>query len=278
MSLLILLRERLKTVATIKKTTNAMRLISMSTHSRLRAKKTHLDAYHHEIQRVSTLLGAKKGTAPELAELQNGHELILLIGSQKGLCGTFNSALFHFFEKHRQEHSSTSIIAVGKHAHDYLTAKKLSSIAAFDQFSAQNFISICNKLCDMILTQRTLTKLVIYSNYPQTFFLQRPIITKKNIVHETGAPIALTQEIPDIILEQPLTQIQQSLNKLALQTLLQKVLFESLLAEQSARFLSMYTATQNADKVIQEMKLEYNKLRQTKVTNELMDLASGIFS
>src|SRR5262245_56347198 len=93
---LIILRQRIRAVETIKKITHAMRLISMSTHSRLKHNKIHLENYKNAFQalwrRIAPLI-------PELEKDSNkGRTLLIVVGSQKGLCGTFNSTLFKFFE------------------------------------------------------------------------------------------------------------------------------------------------------------------------------------
>ena len=92
MAQLIQMRQRIKAIQTIKKITHAMRLISMSTHSRLRTKAPQIEQYQQE---VATMFKKVQYAAPEWKnefihpETKN-RPLIILAGSQKGLCGNFN--------------------------------------------------------------------------------------------------------------------------------------------------------------------------------------------
>ena len=105
MAQLIQMRQRIKAIQTIKKITHAMRLISMSMHSRLRNRAPILKTYQDE---VSAMFGKVRFAAPEwksaLMHPQGDPEsnpLVILIASQKGLCGNFNSSLFKAFQGHQ---------------------------------------------------------------------------------------------------------------------------------------------------------------------------------
>src|SRR3990167_7397613 len=102
MSLLIRLRHRLKTIETIKKVTHAMRLIAMSNHSSLKHKEQALEIYQKTISslllRIQTVAPEKSNFFVNVDQSQATKNLIILAGSQKGLCGNFNAALFQFFD------------------------------------------------------------------------------------------------------------------------------------------------------------------------------------
>ena len=103
MSQLIQMRNRIKAIETIEKITHAMQLISMSTHARLRERKTHIEEYQNTI---ATLFKKVASQVPDWhnpvlmpSSSRDELPLIILIGSQKGLCGTFNLNLFSRFER-----------------------------------------------------------------------------------------------------------------------------------------------------------------------------------
>src|SRR5690242_2309903 len=103
MAQLIQMRQRLKAIATIEKITHAMQLISMSSHFRLRDKKAKIEAYQETLKRaflrVIKHVPAWHNSLLSPTSPRESHPLIILIGSQKGLCGTFNIHLFENFEK-----------------------------------------------------------------------------------------------------------------------------------------------------------------------------------
>src|SRR5579872_3982064 len=153
MSKLIQMRNRIQTIETIRKVTDAMRIISMSAHSRLKAKQDALDNYLHTL---SILLAKVQQATPSWSNerlmptsIHNNNPLIILIGSQKGLCGGFNSHLLKFFDGYLKEYPSAHyhFVAVGKKAVDYMQAHHSDAILkTYPTLTAQKFLIIAQQL------------------------------------------------------------------------------------------------------------------------------------
>ena len=281
MAQLIQMRQRIKAIETIKKITHAMRLIAMSTHLRLRTKKSHIDHYMHE---MSTLFYALYRTQEQWHHpLLNspslpGNSLLILVGSQKGLCGNFNTELYAFFEQELVKHNrqQLQIITVGKKITEYVQ-KKYSIIKEFNEFNINTLQNITHALIAYILDpEQHYSSVTVYNNYSKTFFVQKPQRT-------TLIPLSTTTQqepnalLVDYIWEQPVDQIMDFLIKQILQNTLYYLLFQSLTAEQASRFIAMDNSTRNAGTLLDTMRLNYNKLRQGKITRELTDLAGSFF-
>lgn len=289
MSLLIALRQRIKVVETIKKTTNAMRLISMSTHSRLRQKKSFLDTYQQEIARLTALVKHMATSTLHInSTLENkNQELIIVIGSQKGLCGNFNSSLAKFFEETMLPlNQNQTVVAIGKQIIDFLKARNVEIYTRYPYFSSQNFVAIAHELADKILTNFSYRQVTVVSNHPKTFFIR---LIQKTIVFPVQETVSVPQQVSEPIIAQPITydptmylwektpeEMLEYLTSLYIKAHLEMILFESLLAEQAARFITMDASTHNADNLLVTMRLNYNKLRQTVITRELTDLTSSL--
>lgn len=259
MSHFILLRQRIKVIETIKKTTGAMRLISMSLHSRLRNQKSSLEAYAHEIRRIKeTVVQEAIGSKiPEVEQTSNAPvRLVLLIGSQKGLCGAFNENLFRFFEKEYTLTGTEQIVTVGKYATEYIKKQGIKPLRTFDQFGISNFVAIAEQLKKLFLERSQQAR--IFSNSAPTFFSQKP------------------KEHSLVSLQASHAELLNYLASLELKSTFLHILHESLLAEQAARFVSMDLAYRNADEVLNQTRLDYNKTRQAYVTRELIELSGGM--
>lgn len=278
MSQLILMRQRISAIETIKKITHAMQLISMSTHSRLRQKKIYIEQYQHAINEIAcSLQRYSEGRNGSLFSSPRGEQkIIIIVGSQKGLCGTFNANLYRFFKKHAHIDERTKIIIVGKLAADFFSYQGISPDIAYTNFSLTNYATLAITLTQNILADlEQLQQVTVYNMYQKSFFLQEPqeIIlfpltsSKKGEKCLQTSEEYLWEENPELIL-----QFTQELN---LQATILEALFDSLLAEQAARFISMESATRNAETLLNDMKLEYNKTRQAKITLELTDLVAG---
>ena len=280
MSQLIQMRQRIKAVETIKKITHAMRLISMSSHSRIRSKKSNFELYQREIQ---SLFFHLKGTVdtwsntilyPESSQTQRN--LIILVGSQKGLCGNFNSQIFSFFEKNinSKDLQRSDLCIIGSKAYEYAESLEKKPVLIFKEFTSLTVNSIALSITNHIFNASpSYTSVTIFGNYPKSFFAQRPQKIPL-IPFEIKADAQSSQDeyLQDYLWEQDPVALLTDFAEKLLTIRIQNVLFDSLIAEQAARFIAMDNSTRNASTLLDTMKLQYNKLRQAKITRELTDL------
>jgi len=274
MEQLIVIKQRIKTVETIRKVTHAMRLVSMSTHSRLLEKKKELESYKVASTKI---IDAAKPHLAAPAPSPLSHELFILISSHKGLCGTFNSSLARFFERqvpHLPSHAH--YIGIGTFAINYLEKRKVDQQASYPIVSASNFVTIPAALADQISSSPiTYNKITVFSMKEKSFFVQVP----QEVVIYPHASEASKIHPVDVIkyrYEQAPKALNEAVQRLVLTVSLQELLFQSLLAEQAARFISMDSSTRNADSLITTMKLGYNKVRQASITRELTELSATL--
>lgn len=274
MSQLTLMRHHIKAVQTIRKITQAMRLISMSTHSRIKQLQTPLHTYQKTI--LQLFVRAHSSTDVILPEesVNMGKHLFILIGSQKGLCGSFNTSLFSLFEKTTEQIPSYSIITVGKRATSYIQKNKpIELLAFYNTFGLHNALAIAQNLMqEIIQSQHNYCKVSIVYNSAPSFFAQKPIVQQliPTTLHNQEAVNSRTS----YDWEQPPQEVIAFLKQQYVLSQLQHTLFQSLLAEHAARFISMDSSTRNANTMLEELQLTYNKLRQAKITRELTELSS----
>lgn len=280
MAQLIQIRQRIKAIETIKKITHAMRLISMSSHTRLSNKKNAIEQY--KTTTTDLLQNAYKAHPSwnsfilQPTKKINPRNLIILIGSQKGLCGNFNTMLFSFFEERmlHQLDKSFQGITVGKKAETFLAAKKgLSIMNHYVNLNSTTISTITSQLVNIIITAHPhFSSITIFSNVLKTFFAQQPQVTQliPFITDPTNDKKTFSyhwEQSPEIIFKY--------LTHEYLYARLYYLLYESLLAEQATRFIAMDNSTRNAEQLLDNMNLMYNKLRQTKITRELTELMTS---
>ena len=280
MTQLIHMRQRIKAIDTIKKVTHAMRLISMSTHSQLKGKERSLYTYTQAIKQLFQFVKQQTPTwANSVIEpnpLQPTKTLVLLVGSQKGLCGNFNTALFKLFDSSFStfQENNTVYGAVGKKAINFFQNKKDISIPlSFSDFSSSHLSEITHGITAHIMTGNY-TRVLFVSNVIKTFFIQKPRISQLIPLETLTEP--LQQPPGEYRWKQNPQQLLDILLHQYLEASIHNILFQSLLAEQAARFISMDNSTRNAKKLLEETTIQYNKFRQTKITREISELASSI--
>ncbi len=279
MSQLIHMRQRIKAVETIKKITSAMRLISRSFHTKLDKQKKPLAEYR---QALCNLLGYVKTLSPEWQHSRffpdastTKKELFILIGGQKGLCGNFNTGIFYWIDKHRARltDSDATVLSVGKKINDYLKKRTVSVDYAFQEVKTSNINVITQEIFNIFMHgSQFYTDVTIISNTSKSFFAYETHTTVliPFIPCEQSDQNAVFQ---DYQWEHSPEEVLQLLAENILKISIRRAIFESLHAEQSARFISMDNATRNANKFLDSMKLHYNKARQAKITKELTELS-----
>jgi len=283
MAQLIQMRQRIKAIETIKKITHAMRLISMSMHSRLRHRAPLLENYQKEVSlmfdKVRFAATDWKNVIMQPDASPESNQLVILIGSQKGLCGNFNTSLFQLFQETFPEATlaDINIITVGKHAVDYMNKRSAGRmVKTFSDFSSARLGIIAGRIVNSIAhAKKPYSSVVVVANALETFFIQRP---------QTTTVLPLKKEFPektDLTPKEAYTWEQsphEILDDLALQYLtahIHHLLFQSLLSEQASRFLSMDNSTRNAKQLLEDTQLLYNKMRQAKITRELTELSAS---
>jgi len=277
MSQLIQLKQRIKAIAAIKKITQTMRLISMSSHSKLKKQSDALQLFRKEVKPLLCALkqNAQESEGPSHAKHKN---LFIIFASEKGLCGNFNSTMFHYFNQHLTPNAleNSHVISVGKKATGYLAQRNILPLIEFDKVLPNKLETMAQDLYEKIShIHKHYDSIICLSSAPKTFFVQE---AKKTII------IPIQQDPCDLennitLDEYHWTQDRESVTKSMFQILLKTnillVLTNSMLAEQSSRFISMDNATRSAENLLKSMKLSFNKLRQAKITRELIELISG---
>lgn len=267
MSQLIQLKQRLKAIETIKKITNAMRVISMSMHSKLGNKLEFLENYKNQLNEI-TFIVKKSCKNITTQNINNKKKLIIIIGSDKGLCGPFNSGILKLIKS--ENLNNFDILTIGKKITDNLK-NKFKIVADFQSLSYKNLNKITSSIFTLI-EQDNYSEITCINTKPKNFFSQVP---QKNIIfpveNELQGQGINTEEY---IWEETPEQIYESLKKEYLKFSISYSLFESLFAEQAARFQSMDNATRSAEKILEDMQIQYSKLRQAKITQEINELTS----
>jgi len=282
MSELVQMRQRIKAIETIQKITHAMRLIAMSAHSRLKRTETGLKKYINSIDILfSTIYKLYPDWHNPIMNPKNNHTkiLVILVGSQKGLCGTFNTNLFAYFTQQMARHAESTFdsIAIGKKAIDFLARNHthIHVIKHYNNFNTHTIFPIAHTITELITNAPIpYSSVIVFSNELKSFFIQKPIRT--NLIPLVTAVTEVSPPVEGYVWEHEPQLVLDTLAYQYLEAHIQHLLFNSLYAEQAARFLSMDMATRNAVSLLDNSKLMYNKLRQAKITNELTELTGSL--
>lgn len=288
MAQLSILKQKLNSIKTTKKITHAIRLISMSFYSRLEKQQADLKTYQKTMKTLFAQLITQfpewenKKLFPQ--DVLDSTPLVIIVSSAKGLCGSFNTNLFRYFEQTflLEKNQKPDFIAIGQKAtnfiEEFLEEKKIAGniIHTEKELKTSNFDSIAKHVSDTIITsEKIYSSVSFYHNFLKNFFAQKPQKTTL-IPFEPEQNSEETPELEDLIWEQNKTKTLNYLATMVIKSSTLDILFQSLISENAARFLAMDSSTTNAEKFIERLTLQYNKSRQALITREVAELSSNL--
>lgn len=279
MSQLIQLKQRIKAISAIKKITQTMRLISMSTHSKLKKQSEAFESLRTEFKPLLCAMSAESSQLQQSNLVKKYKNLYVIFASEKGLCGTFNTTMFNFFNSQLTPAAleNSHVIAIGKKASQYLVQHNIKPLAEFDKVLPNKLEKVGHDLYDKIVEiHHDYENVICFSSFAKTFFVQEARATTLIPIKTDPCNVQNSNiNLNDYDWPQDKESVTKSLFFMLLKINILSLLINSMLSEQSARFLSMDNATRSAENLQKSMKLAFNKMRQAKITRELIELISG---
>ena len=278
------IRRRIHSVGSTAQITKAMQMVAASKMRRAqetaRAGRPFVQLMYRFQREATTQL--REFNHPLTAVRPVRKRAVILIASDKGLCGALNSNLFRVAAQFDPQ--STVFLAVGRKAAQFVANTHRQLIAEFTYSDAPSFAEarvIAAFARDLFLKKEVDEVRVLGTRFINTLTQEPdnleflPVSEIKGIKipgAESEAELAARKESvfepnPEVVLGYLLSQY--------LNFFVYQLLLDARASEQSARMVSMKNATDNAESLIDDLTLEYNKLRQGNITRELLEIAGG---
>ncbi len=268
-------RQKIKSVTNVKKITKAMQMVAAVKMRKAQEKAKRGEEYRENLKRVIEKLA--RGIDRSYSKLfwdQPGRPLIILISSNKGLCGSFNTNLFRYLILNFKI-KEYDFVCIGKKG--VLAVHALGGNILAD-FSSRNPLasvpSIYNFVLERFLSGKSSKVYLVYNKFISTF--------KHEPVSEILLPIPKffesknREESPQQYLIEPSPKVfLEELLGFYIEDRIRAAILSSEAGEYSARMLAMKNATENAGELIYHLTLVRNKLRQEKITYELLDMVTA---
>jgi F-type H+-transporting ATPase subunit gamma len=273
------IRRRIGAVRNIKQITRAMQFVAASKLKRAQDSTLASRPYSASIDEVLADLASVLGGEdhPLLATREGGTRLIVLMTSDRGLAGALNANTIRFAAKEITEHpGDVTLVTVGRKGRDAMRRARAPIMAHFGAFgdrpSFADVTPLARLVVDEYLAERVNRVDIVHSAFISTL-AQRPRL-------ETLLPIEPNEDTAGIPGNQfifepnPGAVLRQLLPRYVATRLYQAVL-ESKASEESSRMVAMKNATENAEDLIEDLTLSYNKARQTNITREMIEISTG---
>lgn len=285
------IRKRIRSVKSSQKITKAMKLVAASKLRRAQESITAARPYAVELgstlRRLSTRVGTTEtGQAvhPLLEVREPKRVLLVVITSDRGLCGAFNATILRRAERFVRENEGKfeklEVATIGKKAREYFARRKIATTrdfpGVFEQLNYMRAQEISKGLVEEFVAQDLDAVFLLYNEFKsaisQKVVVQELLpVTQAELPEESGQPKA---EI-DYLYEPSKDGVLEHLMPRYVTTLVWRALLESWASEQGARMTAMDSASKNAKELADKLTLSYNRTRQAAITRELMEIISG---
>jgi F-type H+-transporting ATPase subunit gamma len=278
------IRRRIVSVKNTQQITNAMKMVSAAKLQRAQERVLATRPYAERMGFIVEHLQARvRPTAhPLLTPRDEGKTLLLLITSDRGLCGGFNTNVERLaLEQLRQlsTNGEVDIIAVGKKGRDYLAYRQFPLQEVYIELFLRQVVyeqaqEVADKLIHAFLEGTYRQVLVVYNRF-RSAMSQQPTILRLLPMSTLEDAEADPEEPFDYLYEPSAPEVLDSLLRKQVEMQLFQIFQESFAGEHGARMTAMDSATTNATEMIGSLTLTFNRARQAAITKELIEVVSG---
>jgi len=284
--------HRRNAVDNIRKITRTMEMISTSRYKSYYNKWVAIRDYNDALARIGYLMVTSEKLIEHalLKENSSGRTAILVIGSNQGLCGSYNDYIYQLVKIHlnraKKLDKKMDIYAPDRKLVNLMSYHGITPAKIYDDFdempSDTQVDEITNEFVDKYMAGQLDYFGIVYmrfysvsSQHAQTLAIM-PLVeliddlsTRETVIW----PWDLSFE--DFYCSPPVTEMIEGLVRMIIRSSIKSCFMDAVLSEHVARMIAMKNATENADEMIKELSTEYNRARQSQITGELLDIIGG---
>lgn len=273
------IRRRIGAVRNIKQITRAMQFVAASKLKRAQDSTLASRPYSDKLEEILADLAAVLGGEdhPLLATRESDRRLIVLITTDRGLAGPLNTNTIRFAAREITEHpGELAVVTVGRKGRDAMRRARVPLEAHFsgygDRPTFADVLPLARLVTDDYLAGTYGRIDIIYSHFVSTL-VQRPTLSQLLPIR----PAEDTVGIPggQFLFEPNAATVLEMVLPRYVATRLYQAVLEAKASEESSRMVAMKNATENAEELIEDLTLVYNKVRQANITREMIEIASG---
>lgn len=281
------IRKRLKAIENTKKITAAMKMVAAAKLRKVQDRMLNFRPYAQTMESVLSNLAqtAEREAHPLLVMRPRKTVEVLVITSDKGLCGAFNAnilrAAYKYINNLQQEGFELSLSVVGRKARDFFRRRNIPMRNSWIGISGRVAYSDAQEIAGNLIenyTNETIDEVTILFNEFKSLIAQKVTTTKLlpiGAIEEEGAkePSIVGG---DYLYEPSRAVIFETLLPKYIEIQVFRALLESSASEEAARMTAMENATKNCGELIDKVTLLANKVRQAAITKDLMDIVGGV--
>ncbi|WP_069650577.1 ATP synthase F1 subunit gamma [Caloranaerobacter ferrireducens] len=273
------IKRRIRSVSNTKQITKAMELVSSAKLRRTREKLEKTRPYYNTIVRsINDILASTSGIKhPFLEKREVKKAAYIVITADRGLCGGYNNNVIKLTEENIKNKENAVIIAVGQKGRDFFRRRGYNLAGEFVHISENPQYSHAREIGDIVIDLYKKKEIdevnVVYTRFESTISQVTKImklLPAENVVEKEGRKKTTLVEYepsPEEVLDYLIPKYIHSV--------IYGAMIEASASEQAARRNAMESATDNAQEMIEDLKLSYNRARQASITQEIAEIVGG---
>lgn len=279
------IKRRISAASNISKITKAMEMVAASKMKRAQDQAVLARHYALALQDSLQKLAAQSDPSlhPLLSRNEMGTDVLLVIGTNKGLCGSLNTQLFKKMDAWRKYHPEGEIIAVGRKIVHFCRLGGFKIHAQFteiaEKVTSSDLVAISEMVIGGYLKKDFRSVGLVHMDFINTLSQKPRIVDLLPMAKEELASEETEGQTKvmraDYLFEPSAREILTNLLPFYIENSIYQAFLESRASEHSARMVTMKNASENAHDLVGELKLVFNKSRQSAITSELLDIATA---
>ena len=277
------IRTRIKSVTSTQKITRAMKMVAAARLRRAQESVESLRPYAYRLRETLWEISNEGGGSenPLLTPREQKRTRLLLMTSDRGLCGGFNTnvnrATENFLKEHAETHEKIDLAIVGRKGNDYFKRRDVEIARTYDDILGKPTMdksrAIAEETTQAYLDGEIDAVYIVYNEFKnavtQEIRMERLLPVVPEEVADTSEPGV------EFVYEPGKQELQDTLAPLHIAVQIHRTILESIASEMGARMTAMDGATKNAGELNDRLKLLYNRARQASITKELMEIVGG---
>lgn len=273
---LIEIKRRMKSVESTRKITKAMNLVSTSklrkARKELAANEKYYDLCHEIVSELMAALPMDYESPFFNSKVKTSNKLYIVISSDTGLCGGFNGNIASRLNDMIEDKSKAKVVVAGSKGISYMKRYRLDTVGEYveipDVPTVKEIKAIYQDALYMFRKGDVSEVNVVFTEFIS------PI--KQEVKIERLFPIEREGNVQgDFLIEPSLDEVLNSSLDVYFKSKLRRAMLHSKVSEQSARMTAMDGATRNANDILQNLSIKYNRIRQTMITQEISEIVGG---
>ena len=272
------IRTKISSVKSTKRIMQAMKMIATVKYAKTQLMLNSFRPYFKSYEDIVKIVTGSIKESPSrfLNPNENSNkDILIIVSSDRGLCGSYNTSLFRMIEKHNFKSENIKNLYVGKKGADYF--KEIGFGESISSLTEKNYKNIAEEITDQLLIpflEEKIDNIYIAYNKFESAISQAPTISKVLPI-QLEVDKSEDDKSGDILIEPGIESFVEEVLPKFFNLTISSVLLESVTSEHAARTAAMDNATRNADDILRDTTILFNKTRQAYITTELMDIVNG---